>query len=271
MYAGAFVVLFAMIALLGMAGGGASDGGSSAGRRSCSPSSQSSRSDSRLRASGWRPACSRSSRSIVFSVAAGSFEDLIGILDDDDEGLFDGFRIGILLFELVVITAWLHPPRPLPVPLARATRGLHELVLPRRPRVGRGEVVCGRLDLRRPRLHARRGGRRPGVRVLGTRRCRARHRRRLPLPVALGTWDGSSSASSRSLFFLLAGGLDRSSYAVLGAIGLFLSWTYFVEKWTDAEVTTPIYEGSRPVSLPTPVSRASGAPRCCTRSSGSCW
>jgi hypothetical protein len=43
-------------------------------------------------------------------------------------------------------------------------------------------------------------------------------------------------------YFLLAGGLDRSIYAVVGAIGLLLTWTYFVERWTDAEVSTP-FEG----------------------------
>ncbi len=42
---------------------------------------------------------------IMFSVWIGSFEDLIGILDDTSAGPFDGFRWGLLLFDLIVITA----------------------------------------------------------------------------------------------------------------------------------------------------------------------
>lgn len=43
------------------------------------------------------------------------------------------------------------------------------------------------------------------------------------------------------VYFLLAGALERSSYAVLGAIGLFLAWSHFVDKWTDTSVNTPIF------------------------------
>ena len=41
---------------------------------------------------------------VMFSVWVGSFEDLIGILDAGD-GPFEGFRWGLLLFDLVIITA----------------------------------------------------------------------------------------------------------------------------------------------------------------------
>ena len=76
------------------------------------------------------------------------------------------------------------PPCPLPVPPARATRGLHELVLRRRPRLRRGELVGGRVDHRRVLLDARRRGRRPDLRLLGPLRRCARDRRRLHLPLA---------------------------------------------------------------------------------------
>lgn len=52
-----------------------------------------------------------------------------------------------------------------------------------------------------------------------------------------------------ALFFLmLAAAFERSSYAVFGFIGLFLMWSYFVDRWTDAEVTTP-FEAEGPVPL----------------------
>ena len=105
MYAGAFTVLFAMIALLEWLSEEHSDGGffgwsllvwAFVG----------------VVAIGFELAGERVAAGlfafvslVAFSVAAGSFEDLIGILDDDNEGLFDGFRIGILLLALIVITA----------------------------------------------------------------------------------------------------------------------------------------------------------------------
>jgi hypothetical protein len=60
------------------------------------------------------------------------------------------------------------------------------------------------------------------------------------------TWEWILIGLIALVFFLLAGGLDRSIYAVLGAIGLFLAWTYFVERWTDAQVEPPLYEGITP-------------------------
>jgi hypothetical protein len=51
------------------------------------------------------------------------------------------------------------------------------------------------------------------------------------------------------LFFVFATGLDRSSYAVLGAIGLLLAWAHFVEKWTDTSVEPPLLEGSLPSGI----------------------
>ena len=72
------------------------------------------------------------------------------------------------------------------------------------------------------------------------------------------------------LYFVIAGGFDRSSYAVFGAIGLLLAWSHFVEKWTDTTVEPPILGVPRhPASRPTAVSRTCGAQRSCTRSSGS--
>jgi hypothetical protein len=43
------------------------------------------------------------------------------------------------------------------------------------------------------------------------------------------------------LYVLLGSALDRSSYAVLGAIGLFLSWTHFVEKWFGVNGIVPFF------------------------------
>ena len=131
------------------------------------------------------------------------------------------------------------PPCPLPVPPARATRGLHELVLRRRPRLRRGELVSGRVDHRRLLPDAGRRGR-------GSDYGFWIH---FVAALAIGggfiylwrgsTWEWILIGLIALLFFLFAGGFDRSIYAVLGAIGLFLAWTYFVERWTDAEVSTP--------------------------------
>jgi hypothetical protein len=42
-------------------------------------------------------------------------------------------------------------------------------------------------------------------------------------------------------YFVLAGGLDRASYAVLGSIGLFLAWSHFVEDWFGTSLPDPIF------------------------------
>lgn len=43
------------------------------------------------------------------------------------------------------------------------------------------------------------------------------------------------------VFFVFASALGRSSYAVLGAVGLYLAWSHFVESWvgTDDEPFIP--------------------------------
>ncbi len=45
------------------------------------------------------------------------------------------------------------------------------------------------------------------------------------------------------LFVALASALDRSSYAVLAAIGLFLTTTHFVQKWFFADVSSVVSTG----------------------------
>ena len=242
-YAGMFVVLFAMIALLSWLASEHSDGGffgwsllvfavlavvavgfELAGERV---------------AAGLFAVVSL----IAFSVAAGAFEDLIGLVDDENEGLFDGFRIGILLLALVIIVVgfiliarFQFPLLVLPVALV----GWFFLV----------DLVSG-------------GGTWSAIvsifvgfvfMLIGAAADRAYgmwiH---VIAGLAIGgaflylwnsaTWEWILIGLIALLFFLIAGGLDRSSYAVLGAIGLFLSWSYFVEKWTDAEVSNPIFEG----------------------------
>lgn len=43
------------------------------------------------------------------------------------------------------------------------------------------------------------------------------------------------------VYIALAGALDRSSYAVLGALGLLLTWTHFVVKWFGLNGTVPFF------------------------------
>jgi hypothetical protein len=180
---------------------------------------------------------------IAFSVAAGSFEDLIGILDDDTEGLFEGFRIGILLLALIVITAgfillarFRFPLLVLPV-AAVSWFFLVDLISGGGTWSAIVSIFVGFVFM-----------------LVGAGADRAYgfwiH---VVAGLAMGgaflylwnsaTWEWILIGLVALFFFLIAGGLDRSSYAVLGAIGLFLSWSYFVEKWTDAEVSNPIFEG----------------------------
>jgi hypothetical protein len=243
MYAGAFVVLFAMAALLMYLSSEHSDGGffgwallvwaviaavavgfELAGERI---------------AAGLFAFVSL----IAFSVAAGSFEDLIGILDDVGDGPFDGFRIGLLLLDLIVITAGF-------ILLARF--GFPLLVLPI-AFIGwffLVDLVSG-------------GGTWSAIvsifvglvfMLIGAAADRTYgfwiH---VIAGLAIGgaflylwnsaTWEWILIGLIALLYFLLAGALDRSSYAVFGAIGLFAAWAYFVDKWTDAEVSNPLFEG----------------------------
>ncbi len=176
---------------------------------------------------------------VMFSIWVGSFEDLIGILDADD-GPFEGFRWGLLLFDLVIITASL-------ILLARFRFPL--LVLPAVfmswfflvDLVSGGgnwsavvSIIVGFFLM----LVGAGADRTYGFWV------------QFVAALAMGggfiylwhgsTWEWILIGLIALVFFLLAGGLDRSIYAVLGAIGLFGAWTYFVQKWTDAEVSTPI-------------------------------
>ena len=182
---------------------------------------------------------------IMFSVFIGSFEDLIGILDAGD-GAFEGFRWGLLLFDLVIITASL-------ILLARFRFPL--LVL---PAVflswfflvdlvsGGGDwsaivsIIVGFFLM----LVGAGVDRIYGFWI------------HFVAALAIGggfiylwhgsTWEWILIGLIALIFFLLAGGLDRSIYSVLGAIGLFLAWTYFVERWTDTQVEPSLYEGITP-------------------------
>jgi hypothetical protein len=243
MYAGAFVVLFAMVALLDWLSGEHSDGGffgwallvwaviaavavgfELAGERV---------------AAGLFAFVSL----IAFSVAAGSFEDLIGILDDLGEGPFDGFRIGLLLLDLIIITAGF-------ILLARF--GFPLLVLPVAfigwfflvDLVSGGGTWSAIVSIFVGLVFMLVGA--AADRVYG-------FWIHVVAGLAIGgaflylwhsaTWEWILIGLIALLYFLLAGALDRSSYAVFGAIGLFLTWTYFVDKWTDAEVSSPVIEG----------------------------
>lgn len=180
---------------------------------------------------------------IMFSVFIGSFEDLIGIFDDTSEGPFAGFRWGLLLFDLVIITASL-------ILLARFRFPL--LVLPAVfmswfflvDLVSGGgnwsavvSIIVGFFLM----LVGAGADRMYGFWI------------HVVAALAIGggflylwhsaAWEWILIGLIALFYFLLAGGLDRSIYAVLGAIGLFLAWTYFVERWTDAQVS-PVYGDS---------------------------
>jgi hypothetical protein len=182
---------------------------------------------------------------IMFSIFVGSFEDLIGILDAGDAP-FEGFRWGLLLFDLVIITASLillgrfrFPLLVLPA-VFMSWFFLVDLVS------GGGDwsavvsIIVGFFLM----LVGAGADRTYGFWI------------HFVAALAMGggfiylwngsTWEWILIGLIALVFFLLAGGLDRSIYAVLGAIGLFLAWTYFVERWTDAQVEPPLYEGITP-------------------------
>jgi hypothetical protein len=240
LYAGAFVVLFAAVALLGWLASEHSDGaffGWSALVFAVLA----------VVAIGFEAAGERVTAGlfafvslITFSVFIGSFEDLIGILDAGD-GLFEGFRWGLLLFDLVIITASLillgrfrFPLLVLPA-VFMSWFFLVDLVS------GGGDwsavvsIIVGFFLL----LVGAGADRLYGFWI------------HFIAGLAIGggflylwhssTWQWILIGLIALFFFVLAGALDRSSYAVLGAIGLFLAWSYFVERWTDAEVNNPIY------------------------------
>jgi hypothetical protein len=239
LYAGAFVVLFAAIALLTWLAGEHSDGaffGWTALVFAVLTTV----------ALGFEAAGERVTAGLfafvsllMFSVWVGSFEDLIGILDAGD-GPFEGFRWGLLLLDLVIIAASL-------LLLARFRFPL--LVLPAAFMSwfflvdlvsGGGDwsavvsIIVGFFLL-----------------LIGAGADRAYgfwiH---VIAGLAIGggflylwhssAWEWILIGLIALFYFLLAGALDRSIYAVLGAIGLLLAWTYFVERWTDAQVSTPL-------------------------------
>ncbi len=243
MYAGAFVVLFAMAALLTYLAAKHSDGGffgwslliwvvigavavgfELAGERV---------------AAGLFAFVSL----IAFAAAAGAFEDLIGILDDIDGGPFDGFRIGLLLLDLIIITAgfillarFQFPLLVLPV----AFMGWFFLV----DLVSGGGTWSAIVSIFVGLVFMLVGA--AADRVYGMWI-------HVVAGLAIGgaflymwnsaTWEWILIGLIALVFFLFAAAFDRSSYAVLGAIGLFAAWSYFVEKWTDAEVSNPLFEG----------------------------
>jgi hypothetical protein len=249
MYAGAFVILFAMVALLGWLAGEHSDGGffglsllvwAVIGVVAIG-----------FELSGERVAAGLFAfvSLIALSIAAGSFEDLIGLLDDDSPGFFDGFRIGILLLALIIIVAGFillarfHFPLIVLVVAAVSWFFLVDLVS------GGGTwsaIVSIFVGLVFMLVGA--GADRPygfWVHVVAG--------------LAIGgaflylwndaNWEWILIGLIALLYFLLAGALDRSSYAVFGAIGLFLAWSHFVNNWTDTSVEPPVLEGVSPPGI----------------------
>ncbi|MGH3142657.1 MAG: hypothetical protein ACRDO9_05955 [Gaiellales bacterium] len=243
MYAGAFVVLSAMIVLLGWLATEHSDGGffgwsllvwAVIGVVAVG-----------FELSGERVAAGLFAfvSLVALSVAAGAFETLINILDEPSGGLFEGFRWALLLLALIIITAgfillarFRFPLLVLPV-AAVSWFFLVDLVSGGGTWSAIVSIFVGLFFM-----------------LVGAGADRAYgfwiH---VVAGLAIGgaflymwnsaTWEWILIGLIALVYFLFAGALDRSSYAVLGGIGLFLAWSYFVEKWTDAEVSNPVFEG----------------------------
>jgi hypothetical protein len=177
---------------------------------------------------------------IAFSVMAGAFLSLINVLGDDDEP-FRGFNWGLWLLELAIITAafvllatFRFPLFVLPI----AVLGwffLVDLVS------GGGDwsaivsIIVGFFFL----LIGAGADRAYGFWV------------QVVAGLAIGggfvylwhsaDWEWILIGLIALFYFVIAGALERSSYAVLGALGLYLAWSHFVDKWTDTSVSTPFY------------------------------
>jgi hypothetical protein len=180
---------------------------------------------------------------ISFSVFVGAFEDWIGILDAEN-GPFDGFRWGLLLLDLVIVTAALvllarfHFPLLVLVATAVSWFFLVDLVS------GGGDwsaivsIIVGFFFL----LIGAGVDRTYGFWI------------HFVAAFAIGggfldlwhsaNWEWTLIGIIALFYFLLAGGLDRSIYAVLGALGLYLAWSHFVDKWTDTSVSSPFFYGN---------------------------
>jgi hypothetical protein len=174
---------------------------------------------------------------IAFAVVAGAFLDLIGILDAD-EGPIEGFDIGLLLLYLVTMVAALallgRFQFPLLVLVASVSGWLFVVDL-----VSNGgdwtavvAIVLGLFFLMAGSAADRIYGFWLHV-VAG-------------LSIGGGflelwhsaDWEWVLIGIIALCYFLLADALDRSSYAVLGAVGLFLTWQHFVEDWFG---DTPVF------------------------------
>lgn len=181
---------------------------------------------------------------ITFSVFVGSFEDWIGILHADN-GPFGGFRFGLLLLDLVIIVTALillarfhFPLLVLPV-TAFSWFFIVDLISNGGDWSAVVSIFVGFFLL----LIGAGVDRAYGFWV------------QVVAGLAIGGgflwlwhsagWEWILIAIISLFYFLLAGGLDRSSYAVLGAFGLFLAWSHFVEKWLDSSLLDSAFSGER--------------------------
>jgi hypothetical protein len=187
---------------------------------------------------------------ITFSVFVGSFEDWIGILHAVN-GPFDGFRFGLLLLDLVIIvTALILLARfHFPLLVLPATAFTWFFVVDLISNGGDWSAVVSIFVGFFLLLIGAGVDRVYGFWV------------QVVAGLAIGGgflwlwhsagWEWILIAIISLFYFLLAGGLDRSSYAVLGAVGLFLAWSHFVEKWLDSSLlsSVPIVGGGQQVNV----------------------
>ena len=174
----------------------------------------------------------------VFAVFAGSFLDLIGLLDEEP---FGGFDVGVLLLYLLTMIAALillsrfHFPL---LVLAAAAAGWFFVV----DLISNGgdwtaivAILVGLCYMLAGAVADRWYGFWLHV-VAG-------------LSIGGGflslwheaDWEWILIGLIALSYFLLAGSFERSSYAVLGAVGLFAAWSHFVEDWTDQAAPNPLF------------------------------
>jgi len=174
---------------------------------------------------------------VAFTAFVGSLFDLIGLLDEDDEPI-EGFSVGLLLLELVTLAAAVGLLRRFRFPLfmlvvaTTAWLFLVDLI----SNGGDWSAVVSILV---------------GV-VLGLAGSVVEPAYGFWLHVVAGLsvgggflflwhsadWEWVLIGIVALVYFSIADRLDRSSYAVVGAVGLLLAWSHFVEDWFG---DTPVF------------------------------
>lgn len=189
---------------------------------------------------------------MLFGVVVGSFVDLVGLEPDESDSPFftEGLPVGLLIIEIAVLAAAQWALRRFRFPLlvliisAVAWYAVMDLL---EGLVGGGDTATAFLALVVGLVY---------VLVGSAMDVGAQHPYAMWVHVVGGlsiggavltwwhehTWEWLLVLVVSLLFIATARALGRSSYAVIGAVGLLGTATYFVEKWFSLGTLVPFFE-----------------------------